>query len=810
MKIRTKLGIIPITIAVTMLITALVTILMITQDIIYKQTENQLLTASQYSANNIKMLLNDYKKYAQQLTIESFFTNVLDLTIDQAERLTECNLKIKRTIDAENTVSRIRVLNIDGIVIASSHEDVGFDQSAKEIFLKGKKSVYIGDIHKSEYTGNLVFSISAPIFIEDIFSGVLIVNFDAQKHLFNIVTNKIGLGETGETYLVNKDNFLITPSRFVDDVIFKTKINAKQTTISFSEYSKNVLPENMKKKAIRYNNYRGEKVLGINYYISEMQWNLFTEIDVKEVNKPIFKMAGLLIIIFSFLLIAILISLIKLSRDITIPIMKLQKGILKIVNSNLEYKVDNKRSDEIGELSRSFDSMTEKLIKAQQELNDYTKNFKTMIEQRTAELKLKVTESVQQRQAIINIATDLDEINHELELEIIERKNAEQIQKLFYNISNAMNITDNIQHLFRKIKKYLSDVIDTTNFYIASYDEKTDTLSLPFNVDEKDNYETFPAGKTITKYLIDIGKPLLATKEVITELTKKNLIETIGATSEIWLGVPLRIENKVIGVLAVQSYDDPNLYTEDDVEILTFASKEIALAIKHKLAADQIKRNLEEKEILLRELYHRTKNNMQIIISMLRIQSASLENRTHTKSKDIDFMFDSLDKVINKIKSMSLVHQKLYQSQDLSHINLKEYINDLVRLLMVSYRVQLDTISLKLELNDLFVLIDLAIPLGLVLNELISNVFIHAFSYNGNDTICIQLYKDDDNTINILISDNGAGIPNEIDLENVNSMGLRTVFDLVNYQLKGEVTYKTENGLRWHIRLKDNIYSKRV
>ncbi|MCD6177412.1 MAG: PAS domain S-box protein [Candidatus Cloacimonetes bacterium] len=393
---------------------------------------------------------------------------------------------------------------------------------------------------------------------------------------------------------------------------------------------------------------------------------------------------------------------------------------------------------------------------------------------------------------------------------ITERKKAEQIQKLFYHISNAINITDNMQDFYHKIKNYLSDVIDTTNFYITLYDEKTDTLSLPFNVDEKDNYETFPAGKTITKYLIDIGKPLLATKKIIIELTKKNLIETIGAASEIWLGVPLKIENKVIGVIAVQSYDDPNLYTEDDVEILTFASKEIALAIKNKLAADQIKKNLEEKDILLRELYHRTKNNMQIIISMLRIQSASLENRTHTESKDIDFMFDSLDKVINKIKSMSLVHQKLYQSQDLSHINLKEYINDLVRLLMVSYRVQLDTISLKLELDDLFVLIDLAIPLGLVLNELISNVFMHAFSYNGNDKICIQLYKDDDNTINILISDNGAGIPNEIDLENVNSMGLRTVFDLINYQLKGEVTYKIENGLKWHIRLKDNLYSKRV
>ena len=172
---------------------------------------------------------------------------------------------------------------------------------------------------------------------------------------------------------------------------------------------------------------------------------------------------------------------------------------------------------------------------------------------------------------------------------ITERKRAEKIQKTLYNISNALNTVDNLHELFFKIRDYLGNVIDTTNFYVALYDEKTDMISLPFDVDEKDDYETFPAGKTLTSLVIKTGKPMLVDEKLLAKLVKEDKVETIGTRSEIWLGVPLKIENKVIGVIAVQSYDDPHLYSEKDINILTFISEEIALAIKHKQADENIR-----------------------------------------------------------------------------------------------------------------------------------------------------------------------------------------------------------------------------
>jgi len=177
---------------------------------------------------------------------------------------------------------------------------------------------------------------------------------------------------------------------------------------------------------------------------------------------------------------------------------------------------------------------------------------------------------------------------------------------------------------------------------------------------------------------------------------------------------------------------------------------------------------------------------------------------------DLDYVYGSFNDVINKIKAMSLVHQKLYQSKDLSRINLKEYIKDIVDLLMISYGVQAETLTLKMDLDNVFVLIDSAIPLGLVLNEMISNIFKHAFLDTEDDEISIRLYQEENDTINILLSDNGIGIPKDIDLESINTMGLQTMFDLIKFQLKGEVTYKTENGLKWHIKLKDNLHTERI
>jgi len=247
-------------------------------------------------------------------------------------------------------------------------------------------------------------------------------------------------------------------------------------------------------------------------------------------------------------------------------------------------------------------------------------------------------------------------------IDITERKRAEKIQKTLYNISNALNIVDNLHELFIKIREYLGDVIDATNFYVALYDEKTDSISLPYNVDEKDDYETFPAGKTITKYVIKTGKPLFATKDVVRKLIKKGLIETIGAPSEIWLGVPLKIENQVIGVIAVQSYDDSNLYSEKDIDILTFISEEIALAIQHKKAEVELKINRERLRTANSILRHDITNDIVVIKSALDIY----------RDQNDETMLDEIEKRVKK--SINTINKQREQEQFLnSHADLDEY-----------------------------------------------------------------------------------------------------------------------------------------
>ena len=178
--------------------------------------------------------------------------------------------------------------------------------------------------------------------------------------------------------------------------------------------------------------------------------------------------------------------------------------------------------------------------------------------------------------------------------DISTRKISEKIQKAIYNISHAANTTTDLQKLIEKIRNFLSTVLDTTNFYIALYDEEKDLLTLPFMVDEKDEYRSFPAEQTITGYVIKTGKPLLATKKDIEELIETGKTTVVGTLAEVWLGVPLKIEEKTIGVIAVQSYTDKNLYSEKDLELFEFVSREIAIAIERQRAMENLRKTNSE------------------------------------------------------------------------------------------------------------------------------------------------------------------------------------------------------------------------
>lgn len=166
--------------------------------------------------------------------------------------------------------------------------------------------------------------------------------------------------------------------------------------------------------------------------------------------------------------------------------------------------------------------------------------------------------------------------------EITDRKRIEKIQKILGNISTAVMTSENLEDLITTIQKQLSQLLDTTNYYIALFNESNDTLSFPFMADEKDNYEDFPAAGTLTGYVIKTKKSLFVKEKEMTELEEKGEIELVGAPSKVWLGVPLTIAEKVIGVLAVQSYTDENAFDKKDQEVLEIISSQISLSIERK------------------------------------------------------------------------------------------------------------------------------------------------------------------------------------------------------------------------------------
>ena len=172
--------------------------------------------------------------------------------------------------------------------------------------------------------------------------------------------------------------------------------------------------------------------------------------------------------------------------------------------------------------------------------------------------------------------------------DISTRIRNEHIQDVLYNINKAVRETENIPELIEKIRKTLSIIVDTTNFYVALYEKHDDTITLPYMKDKKDDYSTFPAGKTLTAFVINTGKSLFGTRTKIKQLKEKGLVETIGADSKIWLGVPLKIKSEVIGVLTVQSYEEDKAYSREDLNILEMVAGEIAQALRYKQEAKKL------------------------------------------------------------------------------------------------------------------------------------------------------------------------------------------------------------------------------
>jgi two-component sensor histidine kinase len=221
-----------------------------------------------------------------------------------------------------------------------------------------------------------------------------------------------------------------------------------------------------------------------------------------------------------------------------------------------------------------------------------------------------------------------------------------------------------------------------------------------------------------------------------------------------------------------------------------------------KKAREDLEHALAERETLLRELYHRTKNNMQVIASMLSLKRSAVESG---EVKEV------LKEMEGKIYSMALVHQKLYKSGNLSRLDLKEYIIELGGLIEDSYTRTPSPVTITYDLCPLSVLIDTAVPLGLVINELIVNSIKHAFPEGREGTITVSLEKINNNEYSLTISDNGIGLDGRnLTVEENRSLGLRTVKNLVQGQLGGQAQFTADSGFTGKIVFAPELYHERI
>ena len=216
---------------------------------------------------------------------------------------------------------------------------------------------------------------------------------------------------------------------------------------------------------------------------------------------------------------------------------------------------------------------------------------------------------------------------------------------------------------------------------------------------------------------------------------------------------------------------------------------------------EQIQASLKEKEILLSEIHHRVKNNMQVIISMLRLQS----NKTCDK-KYAELLKDSERRVL----SMSLVHEQLYQSKNFSNIDFKEYLKNLLTDLFISHGVDTSTVELIIDCTDVLLDLDNAIPCGLIVNELVSNCLKHAFPDNRKGKITLLVGSVSEEEFELTVSDDGVGIPQDLDISNIDSMGLRLVRVLIEDTFEGQMDLERTDGTRFKLKLKKVKYRKRI
>lgn len=622
-----------------------------------------------------------------------------------------------------------------GKVLASTEQKLeGKFRANRDFFLKGRENTFIGEMNYEVGLEVMAMHISTPVKGENNKTIAILSGHLNWLELSEIMAQGRESSSSEESYLVNTSHYFVTESRYIAGSPLKKTIHTKGVEDCLQGRGGVDL----------YNDYRDIPIIGSYQWLENWSLCILTEKDQAEAFEPAKKLRKLFILVglAAFCLVA-LFSLL-FARTIIRRINSLVTGVEEIGKGNLDYHLNVPGSDEIDKLATSFNKMAQARKKAENRIQKAHDLLEQRVQMRTAEISNK---------------------NIRLVEEIEERKQVE----------NALR---NSEKKYRTLLESLDTAVvvhDADSRIIISNARAHKMLGL-----SAQQMEGRKADGLDWHFLSEDGTILPTEKHPISIVTT-----TLKPIQNLTVGIQASGDEKLnwVSVNAFPEFDDRGELLQI---VITFWDITF-----QKESEVKLQNSLHEKEVLLREIHHRVKNNMQMIQSLINLHA--------NKMKSVEFKHALRDSN-SRIKSMALIHETLYRSENLANLNMEKYFQQLVRHLIKLYNKVGLIIEITYEIEPIVMDMDSSIACGLIVNELVTNVLKYAFNESENNSLSIALRCHEDNQVVLIVADNGHGLPDKLENLTSESLGLKIVTMLAEDQLQGTISTNTTAGTRFEIR----------
>lgn len=486
----------------------------------------------------------------------------------------------------------------------------------------------------------------------------------------------------------------------------------------------------------------GNWVVGSTQFIRGTDWVIVTELPLQEAFSS--TSSAIYVLGTEAFLLMLAVSWITagyVRRMIVDPMEQLRQGAETIGQGNLDFQIVIDRRDEIGELATAFNQMAEALARRDRELAQQTDALKT------SELRYKAIVE-DQTELICRFLPDgtLSFVN-EAYCRYFDKNRQELIGHSFLPL-----IPEEDQP---EIQTQIASL--SPRKPVATYEHRVILQDGSIRWQRWTDRVLFDGQGNVQEYA-SVGRDITEQKQAVDELQRLNA----------------ELEHRV----------------RDRTAALLLANEKLVVEVNERKAAEeQVRESLQEKEVLLKEIHHRVKNNLQIISSLLNLQANRVSDQ-----RTLQALGDSQARV----RSMALIHEKLYQSQSLAEIDFGEYVRSLASDLFRSYRRNFTAVQLDVQTDEVSLELDLAVSCGLILNELMTNALKYAFPDGKHGTISVELRATPARVVQLRVADDGMGIPADLDITRTKSLGLQLVNNLVA-QLDGKLDLDRSAGTAFQV-----------